>query len=185
MQGDSNDSTLTPLGEEQAKRTAAALSRMQFDRCAMPLESVVIFGTTTPTGQQITSQTDCFSQGCAHQFCRHQPSMTPQMLHVDQEVLLLCSCFTSPIRRAALFAELAWGDRQAPLLELPTLKEAHLGWRQGMRQGGACLQLSHISVFLSAALQCCSWALCGGKQQFGCCCLLKMRIVAGCKDAPG
>ena len=32
VQGDSDESTLTPFGEEQAKRTAAALSKMQFDR---------------------------------------------------------------------------------------------------------------------------------------------------------
>lgn len=32
-QGDSDESALTAFGEEQARRTAAALSRMQFDRC--------------------------------------------------------------------------------------------------------------------------------------------------------
>ena len=75
---------------------------------------------------------------------------------MTQEVLLLCSCFTSPITRAARFAELAWGDRQAPLLELPTLKEAHLGWLQGMRQGNASLQLfAHLRHPLcSAAVLC-------------------------------
>jgi hypothetical protein len=33
-QGDSDVSVLTPFGEEQAARTATALSRMPFDRCA-------------------------------------------------------------------------------------------------------------------------------------------------------
>ena len=82
--------------------------------------------------------------------------MTQQTLRRSQELLLLCSCFTSPITRAARFAELAWGDRQAPLLELPTLKEAHLGWLQGMRQGNACLQLfAHLRHPLcSAAVLC-------------------------------
>ena len=75
---------------------------------------------------------------------------------MTQEVFLPCSCFTSPITRAARFAELAWGDRQAPLLELPTLKEAHLGWLQGMRQGNASLQLfAHLRHPLcSAAVLC-------------------------------
>ncbi len=78
-----------------------------------------------------------------------QPSIT-------QEVMLLCSCFTSPITRAARFAELAWGDRQAPLLELPTLKEAHLGWLQGMRQGNAFLQLfAHLRHPLCGAAVLC------------------------------
>ncbi|CAL5226987.1 g9875 [Coccomyxa viridis] len=78
IQGDSDESTLTPFGEEQARRTAAALSKMQFD-----------------------------------------------------------SCYTSPIRRASRFAELTWGSRQAPLIKMPTLKEAHLGWLQGMSQDEA------------------------------------------------
>ena len=76
--------------------------------------------------------------------------MTQHMLRVDQDMMLLCSCFTSPIRRAARFAELAWGDRQAPMLELPTLKEAHLGWLQGMRQGEA-----HLSPPLCTAAVLC------------------------------
>ena len=80
-----------------------------------------------------------------------QPSMTQQKLRLNEEMMLLCSCYTSPITRARRFAELAWGSREAPLLELPTLKEAHLGWLQGMRQGNACLQLSHTLDPLSAS----------------------------------
>lgn len=57
---------------------------------------------------------------------------------------MLCSCYTSPIRRASRFAELTWGNRQAPLIKLPTLKEAHLGWLQGMSQGRG--QHSYLAV---------------------------------------
>ena len=65
MQGDSNESTLTPMGEEQAKRTAAALSRMQFDRCAMQLDIVIICDNGVPTGQCLAKQRDVRSCGCA------------------------------------------------------------------------------------------------------------------------
>ena len=153
VQGDSNESTLTPLGEEQAKRTAAALSRMQFDRCACHLRLSSLKGMSFLQGNALQCKS-MHPLGAAHINPKvTQPSVTQKMLRLDQEVLLLCSCYTSPIKRAARFAELAWGGRQAPLLELPTLKEAHLGWLQGMRQGRACLQLFHISVPLSAALQ--------------------------------
>lgn len=47
----------------------------------------------------------------------------------------LRSCFSSPIKRARRFAELTWAGRTAPLIYLDTLKEAHLGWLQGMSQG--------------------------------------------------
>ncbi len=53
----------------------------------------------------------------------------------DESIVWLCSCFTSPIRRARRFAELAWSGREGPLIPMHTLKEAHLGWLQGMRQG--------------------------------------------------
>ena len=65
MQGDSNESTLTPMGEEQAKRTAAALSRMQFDRCAMLLDIDIICENSKPTGRCLTKQRDALSRGCA------------------------------------------------------------------------------------------------------------------------
>ena len=63
-----------------------------------------------------------------------------------------CSCFSSPIRRASRFAELTWGGRQAPLITLPTLKEAHLGWLQGMSQGTYNPTLSQ-SLCLISVLQ--------------------------------
>jgi broad specificity phosphatase PhoE len=50
-------------------------------------------------------------------------------------LLLRCSCYSSPIKRARRFAELAWAGRTEPLIYLDTLKEAHLGWLQGMSQG--------------------------------------------------
>ena len=65
-QGDSNESTLTALGEEQAKRTATALSRMQFDRCAMPLKTVIIYRSTSFAGQCLTKQIDALSWGCVY-----------------------------------------------------------------------------------------------------------------------
>ena len=45
------------------------------------------------------------------------------------------SCYASPIRRAARFAEIMWQGRDAPLVRTDSLKEAYLGWLQGMRQG--------------------------------------------------
>ena len=53
-----------------------------------------------------------------------------------------CSCFTSPIPRAQHFAELVWGDRPGKPEDMQSLKEAHLGWLQGMENGVS--QLSHI-----------------------------------------
>lgn len=46
-----------------------------------------------------------------------------------------CSCFTSPIPRAQQFAELVWGDRPGKPEDMQSLKEAHLGWLQGMENG--------------------------------------------------
>lgn len=55
------------------------------------------------------------------------------------------SCFASPIRRGWRFAELIWADRQGPLIPMDTLKEAYLGWLQGMRQEEAAGE--HEAVF--------------------------------------
>lgn len=55
------------------------------------------------------------------------------------------SCFASPIKRGWRFAELIWADRKGPLIPLDTLKEAHLGWLQGMKQVEAAEQ--HEAVF--------------------------------------
>ena len=65
---------------------------------------------------------------------------------------MLCSCYTSPIRRASRFAELTWGNRQAPLIKMPTLKEAHLGWLQGMSQGRRQRLSEWPSYFLEQCL---------------------------------
>lgn len=44
------------------------------------------------------------------------------------------SCFSSPIRRARTTAEIIWKDRKGPCTYLDSLKEAHLGWLEGMKQ---------------------------------------------------
>lgn len=46
-----------------------------------------------------------------------------------------CSCYASPIRRAARFAEIMWEGRETPLVHTDSLKEAYLGWLQGVKQG--------------------------------------------------
>ena len=55
-----------------------------------------------------------------------------------------CSCFSSPIKRGWNFAELIWADREGPLIPLDSLREAHLGWLQGMKQGGSSICLLHL-----------------------------------------
>jgi len=45
------------------------------------------------------------------------------------------SCYASPIRRARRFAEIMWEGRDTPLVCTDSLKEAYLGWLQGMKQG--------------------------------------------------
>ncbi|KAK9830878.1 hypothetical protein WJX81_001056 [Elliptochloris bilobata] len=55
------------------------------------------------------------------------------------------SCFSSPIRRAARFADIMWEGRDAPLVRTDSLKEAYLGWLQGMRQEDAAAQ--HETTF--------------------------------------
>ncbi|KAK9787846.1 hypothetical protein WJX73_001570 [Symbiochloris irregularis] len=78
IQGDSDEATLTPFGEEQAERVRQALSHKHFD-----------------------------------------------------------SCFVSPIQRAYKFAQIIWGDRNYPLIPYERLKEANLGWLQGMSNADA------------------------------------------------
>ena len=55
----------------------------------------------------------------------------------------ICSCFSSPIRRARTTTEIIWQGpgREGPCSYLDSLKEAHLGWMEGMKQGRlkACL----------------------------------------------
>lgn len=45
------------------------------------------------------------------------------------------SCFHSPITRAATTASIIWEGRQGSLIPLDSLREAHLGFFQGMRNG--------------------------------------------------
>ena len=45
------------------------------------------------------------------------------------------SCFHSPITRAATTAEIIWDGRQGAMIPLDSLREAHLGFFQGMRNG--------------------------------------------------
>ena len=60
-----------------------------------------------------------------------------EIIVIDYDLywVLLCSCFASPIQRAWQFAEIVWADRDGPLIPMSNLKEAHLGWLQGMKQG--------------------------------------------------
>ena len=48
----------------------------------------------------------------------------------------LCSCFSSPIKRARTTSEIIWqGEgRDSSCIFLDSLKEAHLGWMEGMKQ---------------------------------------------------
>ena len=50
---------------------------------------------------------------------------------------VVCSCFSSPIRRARSTTEIIWQGqgRDGPCIYLDSLKEAHLGWMEGMKQG--------------------------------------------------
>ena len=43
-----------------------------------------------------------------------------------------CSCFSSPIPRARQFAEIVWQGREGEPTPMQPLKEAHLGFLQGM-----------------------------------------------------
>ncbi|DBA75506.1 TPA: hypothetical protein ACH3X1_010757 [Trebouxia sp. C0004] len=49
------------------------------------------------------------------------------------------SCFSSPIRRARSTTEIIWQGqgRDSPCIYLDSLKEAHLGWMEGMKQAEA------------------------------------------------
>ncbi|KAI3456264.1 hypothetical protein Pfo_012927 [Paulownia fortunei] len=49
-------------------------------------------------------------------------------MHFDQ-------CFSSPISRAKSTAEILWEGREQPLVYLDSLKEAHLYFLEGMRNG--------------------------------------------------
>ena len=45
---------------------------------------------------------------------------------------MCCSCFTSPLPRARQFTDIVWQNRGSKPIELQPLKEAHLGYLQGM-----------------------------------------------------
>ena len=50
----------------------------------------------------------------------------------------MCSCFASPHKRARQTAEIVWeerGQQLGPPLYLDTLREANLGWFQGLKNG--------------------------------------------------
>ena len=73
----------------------------------------------------------------------------------------MCSCYASPIKRAAHFAEIMWEGRETPLVHTDSLKEAYLGWLQGMKQGALIigvlryckLRLSHFIYSLSSGFR--------------------------------
>ena len=60
------------------------------------------------------------------------------------------ACFASPITRALESAEDMWQGRDGPLIQLESLREAHLGYLQGMKNDYA--QEHHAEVY-SALLQ--------------------------------
>lgn len=85
---------------------------------------------------------------------------------------LVCSCFSSPIRRARSTTEIIWQGqgRDGPCIFLDSLKEAHLGWMEGMKQGSSKSQQDWHSMFalltvvghtsLQHALTSACWSLC-------------------------
>uniref|UniRef100_A0A7C9AC70 Uncharacterized protein n=1 Tax=Opuntia streptacantha TaxID=393608 RepID=A0A7C9AC70_OPUST len=52
-------------------------------------------------------------------------------LHFDK-------CFSSPITRAKSSAEILWQGREDPVIYLDSLKEAHLFFLEGMKNGSGC-----------------------------------------------
>lgn len=140
--------------------TRKALSRMPFDRSELlPLPSqykvsralfIIQTGAidcrhisnTAPctmlavVASHASAETVCMYAGTKPICSDHQESQCAAASQCAyRRIVWLCSCFTSPIRRARRFAELTWSGRDGPLIPMHTLKEAHLGWLQGMRQG--------------------------------------------------
>lgn len=73
--------------------------------------------------------------------------------------LPLKACFSSPISRAMEFAELIWGDRDPPITYDDTLREAYLGYMQGMKNSDAADQHPAVygtrsELFVRKALKC-------------------------------
>ncbi|CAD7699586.1 unnamed protein product [Ostreobium quekettii] len=52
------------------------------------------------------------------------------------------SCFSSPLKRARQSADIMWKGQEGPLIPLPELREAHLGYLQGMRNEDAAVKHS-------------------------------------------
>lgn len=76
-----------------------------------------------------------------------EPSPLSSHCPADIRIIVVCafSCFSSPLTRAATTAEIIWEGRDEPLIFLEELKEANLGYLQGMKNGNyLCL---HCSVW--------------------------------------
>ncbi|KAL0018740.1 hypothetical protein WJX79_004921 [Trebouxia sp. C0005] len=88
-----------------------------------------------------------------HVSVKHKPFASPRMVHpgvqrcvcqatqVENALahMQFDSCFSSPIRRARSTTEIIWQGqgRDGPCIYLDSLKEAHLGWMEGMKQAEA------------------------------------------------
>ena len=79
-----------------------------------------------------------------------QPALAPTATQLH------CSLFSSPLKRARTTSEVMWQDRDGPINYIESLKEAPLGWLQGMTNGtdaavsaplaqdfGPCAQVAH------------------------------------------
>lgn len=65
---------------------------------------------------------------------------------------LCCSLFSSPLKRARTTSEIMWQGRDGPLNYIESLKEAPLGWLEGMTNGKQCC----LTVLWTACRSTCS-----------------------------
>ena len=70
-------------------------------------------------------------------------------------VFAACSCFSSPIRRAASTADIMWRDRPGKLTFLDSLKEAHLGVQKAIAARPDDRHMLSVSCNLQAGSRAC------------------------------
>ena len=63
---------------------------------------------------------------------------------------LFCSLFSSPLKRARTTSEIMWRGRDGPVSYIESLREAPLGWLQGMTNGKKCCLTLCVCVLWTA-----------------------------------
>lgn len=91
-----------------------------------------------------------------------------------------CSLFSSPLKRARTTSEIMWQGREGPINYIESLKEAPLGWLQGMTNGtDAAMSLKTAQLFEPCTYDAHHW-LCLCQPAATCTLTLELRTDLSC-----